>query len=63
MKSSYAYIRASGVRQLVKEGGKRCGHIFLASLDKYLHDKILRCLEVHNGGKKTLDGSLVNLTK
>ena len=61
--SSYSLIRASGVRRLVKENGKRCGHTFLAALDKMLYEKILRCLKEHNGNRKTLDESLVNLTK
>ena len=60
---SYSYIRSSGVRQLIKENGKRCGRSFLQALDKYIYEKILRCLKEHNGGQKTLDESLVNLTK
>lgn len=59
----YNYIRASGVRKLVKESGKRCGHNFLAALDKYCYEKILRCLKEHNGNRKTLDDTLVSLTK
>ena len=45
------------------ENGKRCGRSFLQALDKYIYEKILRCLKEHNGGQKTLDESLVNLTK
>ena len=61
--SKYTYIRASSVRQLIKENGKKCGSSFLAALDKVIYDKILRCLKIHNGNRKTLDDSLVNLTK
>lgn len=60
---TYSYIRSAGIRKLVKESGKRCGHTFLAALDKYLYEKILRCLKEHNGNRKTLDDTLVNLTK
>jgi hypothetical protein len=59
----YSYIRSKAVRQLIKEHGKRCGHSFLAALDKYVYEKILRCVKEHNGNRKTLDDSLVNLTK
>ncbi len=60
---SYSYVRSSGVRKLVKENGKRCGSSFLQALDKYIYEKVLRCLKEHNGNRKTLDESLVNLTK
>jgi len=59
----YSYIRSKSIRQLIKEHGKRCGHTFLAALDKYLYEKIFRCLKEHNGGQKTLDESLIYLTK
>jgi hypothetical protein len=59
----YSYIRGKAVRLLIKENGKRCGHTFLAALDKYVYEKILRCIKERNGGQKTLDESLVNLTK
>lgn len=60
---SYSYIRSSGVRKLVKENGKRCGKSFLQALDRYVYEKILRCLKEHNGNRKTLDEGLVSLTK
>jgi len=63
IKMQYSLIRAKAVRKLIKERGKRCGRSFLAALDLYIYHKILRCLEEHNGGIKTLDDSLVNLTK
>lgn len=61
--STYSYIRASRVRQLVKENGKRCGKSFLQALDLYVYNKVMRCIKEHNGGVKTLDETLVNLTK
>ena len=60
---SYSYIRSSGVRRLIKENGKRCGSSFLQVLDLYVYNKIMRCVKEHNGGIKTLDDSLVSLTK
>jgi len=62
-KMQYSLIRAKAVRNLIKENGKRCGKSFLAALDKYVYEKIMRCVKKHNGGQKTLDESLVNLTK
>ena len=59
----YSLIRSRAVRQMIREHDKRCGHTFLAALDLYVKNKILRCLEVHNGNRKTLDDTLVNLTK
>lgn len=60
---AYSLIRAKAVRQLVKEGGKRCGHTFLSALDMCVYEKVKRCLAVHNGNRKTMDDSLINLTK
>lgn len=60
---SYNFIKAKAVRNLVKENGKRCGKSFLQTLDLYIYNKVMRCVKEHNGGVKTLDESLVNLTK
>ena len=60
---SYSYIRASGVRQLAKENGKRCGKAFLQTLDIYVRVKVERCCKTFNGHKATLDESLISLTK
>ena len=62
-KSTYGYIRASGIRRLVKEDGKRCSSGFLSALDRYVYEKVMHCLKEHNGNRKTLDESLVNLIK
>ena len=61
--SKYLYIRASEVRKLAKESGKRCGKSFLQTLDNFVKVKVERCCKIFNGHKKTLDESLVNLTK
>ncbi len=59
----YLYIRAAGVRSLVKENGKRCGKDFLQALDIFTKVKIEKCCKVFNGHRQTLDDTLVNLTK
>ncbi|MBE3087472.1 MAG: hypothetical protein IMZ64_14795 [Bacteroidetes bacterium] len=61
--SKYIYIRASQVRKLIKESGKRCGVDFLSALDKDVAEKVKRCCGLFNGNHKTLDGVMVNLTK
>lgn len=60
---TYNLIKAKAVRGLVKQNGKRCGKLFLQSLDMFVYGKIVRCTKEHNGGCKTLDGMLVNLVK
>jgi len=52
---TYCYIRASGVRELVKESGKRCGSDFLDEINIFVHETISRCIRQHNGSRKTLD--------
>ena len=59
----YTYIRASAVRKLIKNKGKRCGVGFLGALDKFVQEKVERCCSLFNGHHKTLDGTLVNLIK
>lgn len=54
------YIKAKNIRDKAKGFNKRVSKEFLESLDRYVHDKLLDCLEEHNGGKKTLDGSLAH---
>lgn len=61
--SKYSYVRASGIRKLAKENGKRCGKDFLHLLDKLIYEKVLACCKQFNGHKKTLDGSLASLLK
>ena len=55
MAAIYHYIRASGVRKLVKEKDKRCGAEFLDELDRFVYNTVCRCLSVWNGNRKTLD--------
>lgn len=59
--STYNYVRASGVRKLVKREGKRCGRDFLAALDKYIYEKVLSCCRAWNGHKVTLNGGLAEI--
>jgi hypothetical protein len=54
------YIKARNIRDKAKGFNKRVSKEFLESLDRYVHDKLLDCLEEHNGGKKTLDAALAS---
>jgi len=52
------YIKARNIRDKAKLADKRVSKDFLEAFDRYVHDKLLDCIEEHNGGKKTLDASL-----
>lgn len=51
-------IKASSVRKLAKQNGKRVSAEFLAALDRYIEQKVVLACAEHNGGKKTLDSGL-----
>ena len=59
----YSVIKAKAVRELVKANGKRCGNSFLQALDRYVVEKIQRCIKERNGGYKTLNAEIVSFTK
>jgi len=52
------YIKARNIKGKASGHNKRVSKDFLEAFDRYVHDKLLDCLEEHNGGKKTLDASL-----
>lgn len=58
--ATYCYVRASGVRRLAKENGKKCSADFLRVLDEYIEKTVRRCLNTWNGKRKTLDANLAN---
>lgn len=49
------YIKASAIRQMAHAQGKRVSKEYLEALDRKVHKLILKSLDEHNGGKKTLD--------
>ena len=51
-------IRASAIRRLAKQNGKRVSADFLAALDRYVEQRVTLACAEHNGGKKTLDQGL-----
>lgn len=57
---TYVFIRASKVRQLCKENGKRCGAEFLYALDKHIQEQILKCCQGERT-RKTLDMDSVKM--
>lgn len=59
--AKYRYIRALGIRELVKENKKRCGADFLHVFDCFIEEKVLDCCKQFNGHKTTLDATVANL--
>ena len=59
--ATYCYIRASGVRNLAKENGKRCSTDFLDELNILIYETVCRCIKQFNGHRKTLDRTIVQL--
>jgi hypothetical protein len=59
--ATYRYIRASGIRALVKENKKRCGAGFLNEFDKFIYEKILSAVKQFNGHRITLDGTVAKI--
>jgi len=58
MESVYHYIRASGVRKLVKEQGKQCSSDFLNALDRQVYAMIIRACKA-NGRNKRLNAGVI----
>lgn len=56
--ATYRYIRASGIRALVKENNKRCGADFLNEFDKFVYEKVLAAVKLFNGHRATLDSTV-----
>jgi hypothetical protein len=53
------FIRPTIVRRYVNSRGKKVSRQFLNQLDVVMQRVIDRALKAHNGGRKTLDGELV----
>ena len=53
----YKYLNAAAVRKLIKAHGKRTSDDYLAQLDRYVEYKVKQAAELHNAGKKTVDGA------
>ena len=56
--ATYRYIRASGIRALVKDNNKRCGADFLNEIDKFVYEKVLAAVKIFNGHRATLDSTV-----
>lgn len=54
------YIKARNIKDKAAGHNKRVSKDFLEAFDRYVHDKLLDCLEEHNGGKKTMDSALAS---
>jgi hypothetical protein len=58
----YKYLKPAAVKAFIKSHGKRTSHEYLAALDRYLEYKLKQAVELHNGGKKTVDGAVGSYT-
>ena len=54
-------IKASEVRKVIKEGGKRCSKDAIEALEHHVNGLVQKLVADHNGGKKTVDAALVHL--
>ena len=57
----YRYIRASGIRNLVKENKKQCGADFLHEFDKFVYEKVLAAVKQFNGHAVRLDSMVAKM--
>jgi len=55
----YSYIRASGVRLLAKDKGKRCRADFLSTLDRAVWKMVEEACEVSRGEKTLRADNLI----
>lgn len=53
-------IKASEVRKMIKEGGKRCSKDAIEALEHHVQSIVTRLIADHNFGKKTIDAALVH---
>lgn len=54
----YRYIRASGIRSLVKANKKQCGADFLNEFDRFIYEKVLAAIKQFNGHSVRLDSTV-----
>ena len=59
--ATYRYIRASGIRALVKEHKKQCGADFLNEIDKFVYEKIMAAIKQFNGHCVRLDSAVAKV--
>lgn len=55
------FIKASEVKKLIKESGKRTSKDFIQALDHYVEEMVKKAAAEHNGGKKTVDAGVAHL--
>jgi hypothetical protein len=48
-------VRASLVKKIAKQGGKRVSSQFIELLEAFVQKKVDAAVACHNGGKKTID--------
>lgn len=53
------YIKPTLIRQLAHEHQRRISAAALDALDRYVASLVARAATVHNGGKRTIDATVV----
>jgi len=57
------YIKEKNVRQLIAKHGKRVSKSFMLTLEIAVEKTIIASCNQHNGGKKTLDGTVFTFSR
>lgn len=53
------YIKPTLIRRLVNDHRRRVSAEFLEALDRHVATVVEKAISVHNGGKKTLDATVL----
>jgi hypothetical protein len=59
----FKYIRAAGIKALVKENNRRCSVDFMDALNIRVYELVEKCCKQFNGHKRTLDRTIIGLMK
>lgn len=57
------YVHVTAVRKMVNSKGKKVSRGFLAALDSHIYKLLERATQIHNGGRKILDGALFEIIR
>jgi len=52
-------LKASEIKNIIKEAGKRSGKDFMVAFNEKVEKDLQKAIAEHNGGKKTLDAAVV----
>jgi len=52
-------LKQSDIKTIIKDRNKRCSKEFMSAFNAHVEADLQRCLNEHNGGRKTLDAGVV----